>query len=76
MFGPYQQFLDDIERAIEVSGVNKEELFQYIDKKRARTGPFTTSVEVSTFAQTVKQHFLPIFIKLREMGYSLQDLRG
>jgi len=80
IFQTYQQFLDDIEQAIVASGVDREKLYQHINKTRADVksgkGPQASDEEIVAIGRTVREHFLPVFIKLREMGYSLKDLRG
>ncbi len=65
------EFICAITEAIDLSGVNREALKAYVDERfENRT---MTLEEMAPFDQRL---LLPVWIKLREMGYSDQDLRG
>ena len=71
IFQPYQQFIDDINTAIENSGVDRTALVKFIEEVRARKTPFDP-----IDGEKEKELVFPVFVKLRDMGYSLKDLRG
>jgi len=62
-----QQFLDEIEKAITESGVDRNKLLEYITARR-------DNIIREPDKESQRILFLPIYIKLREMGYSHVDL--
>jgi len=72
IFGTEQQFKEDIKTAIEQSDIDKNALAQYIDGyiQESRGAPKHSKYDPELYERLI----LPVYIKLREMGYSRQDL--
>jgi hypothetical protein len=63
LLGTRESLLSDVHTAIEQSGVDESALKECIENiRKSDTG-------------TIVQFLLPVYIKLREMGYSHEDLR-
>lgn len=65
-------FRADVEEAIRSSNVDRARLLAHIDKQYDRTAPQDEEEKVSEMMELL----LPVWIALREKGYSDVDLRG
>ena len=70
---PGTDFQRDFERAIQESGVDPEELYGWLEK---RIKGDQEAKQMTYEENFLRRMLLPIYLKLREMGYSHTDLMG
>ena len=71
IFGTHSQFDEDVRTAIRESGIDAvafARLMDQYDPQKMRL------IQIFNNAEIFREFILPIYIKLREMGYTLRDL--